>query len=233
MNAELPAADQIADAIRRWRREAGGTLVVAIDGHGAAGKSLLAEAVGGPLTASLIHLDDFFREAGSTATPGESPMAAYYDWQRLRREVLEPLRGGERASFRAFDWERNGYLPDLVIVEPAELILLEGVSSTVGVLSDLVDRTVLVVTPESERVARLRDRIADEVWDDAWLAAERSYFAERPESWFDLVVSGSAAPRQTRSSEGGRSSGADTVCGVPGSVSVQSANASASRPPCS
>jgi uridine kinase len=233
MNTERPAADQVAEAIRGWRREAGGVLVVAIDGHGAAGKSLLAETVAGRLAASLIRLDDFFRAAGSTAAPGESPMAAYYDWQRLRREALEPLRRGERTSFRAFDWQRNGYLRELISVEPAELILLEGVSATVAVLSDLVDRTILVLTPESERFARLHDRIADEAWDDAWLAAERSYFAERPASWFDLVVSGSAAPRHTSSSEGGRSSGAGTVCGVPGSVSAQSAKASASRPACS
>jgi uridine kinase len=196
MRTELPAARQIVDAISGWRREAGATLVVAIDGHGAAGKSALAEAVGALLVASLVHVDHFFREAGSTGAAGGSPMAAYYDWQRLRREALGPLRRGERASFRAFDWERNGYLPDPVVVEPAELILVEGVSSTTAALAELVDRTVLVVTPESERVARLHERIADAVWDDAWLTAERGYFAARHESWFDLVVSGSAASQR-------------------------------------
>jgi len=193
VRSELPAARQVVDAIGGWRREASARLVVAIDGHGAAGKSALAEAVGTLLVASLIHVDHFFREAGATGVAGESPMAAYYDWPRLRREALGPLRRGERASFRAFDWERDGYLPDPVVVEPAELILVEGVSSSTAALAELVDRTVLVVTPESERVARLHDRIADEAWDDAWLTAERRYFAERHESWFDLVVSGSAA----------------------------------------
>jgi uridine kinase len=193
MTDDLPAARQIVDAISGWRLQKGGRLVVAIDGHGAAGKSVLAEAVGRQLAATVVHLDDCFREAGSTAGDGESPMAAYYDWRRLRREVLEPLHRGERASFRAFDWESNGYLPDMVTVEPAELILVEGVSSTAAALIDLIDRSVLVVTPESERVARLHERIGDEVWDDEWLAAERSYFTDRPEAWFDLVVSGSGA----------------------------------------
>jgi uridine kinase len=193
MTADLPAARQIVDAIGDWRLETPGTLVVAIDGHGAAGKSVLADAAGRLLGASLVHVDDFFREAGSTAGAGESPMAAYYDWMRLRRQALEPLRRGERASFRAFDWETNAYLPGQVTVDPAQLILVEGVSSTTASLADLVDRTVLVMTPESERVARLHERIGDEVWDDAWLAAERSYFAARPAGWFDLVVSGSAS----------------------------------------
>jgi uridine kinase len=190
---DLPAARQVVDAISGWQLEKPDQLVVAIDGHGAAGKSVLADAVRGLLSATVVHVDDFFREAGSTAGDGESPMAAYYDWQRLRREVLAPLHSGERVSFRAFDWETNDYLPGVVVVEPAELILVEGVSSTAAALVDLVDRAVLVVTPESERVARLHERIRDEVWDNEWLAAERSYFSERPEGWFDLVVSGSAA----------------------------------------
>jgi len=193
MSGDLPAARQIAAAVNGWRRERPGLLVVAIDGHGAAGKSVLAAAVATLVAATVVHVDDFFRAAGSAAIDGERPMAAYYDWERLRREALEPLRAGRRASFRAFDWKRNDYLPGLTVVEPAELVLLEGVSSTAAALADLVDRTVLVQTPESERVARLHERIADEVWDEEWLAAERRYFSGRPEGWFDLVVSGSAA----------------------------------------
>ncbi len=199
MNTELAAARQIADAIGGWRPEHPGGLVVAIDGHGAAGKSVLAGAAARLLSATVVHVDDFFREAGGPA-PGESesPMAAYYDWERLRSEALEPLRRGDRASFRAFDWERNGYLPGRIVLEPADVVLVEGVSSTTDALADLVDRSVLVLTPEPERVARLHDRIAQEVWDDEWLAAERRYFSRRPAATFDLVVSGSsAASRET------------------------------------
>jgi uridine kinase len=192
MTEGLPAARQIVDAISGWRAGKAGRLVVAIDGHGAAGKSLLAAETGELLGATVVHLDDFFRAAGSAVGEAESPMASYYDWQRLRREALRPLRSGVRASFRAFDWETDGYLPGEVSVEPAAVILVEGVSSTADSLSDLIDRAVLVVTPEPEREMRLHDRIEDAVWDEAWLEAERRYFAERPESWFDLVVSGSA-----------------------------------------
>jgi uridine kinase len=191
MNVELPAARQLVDAVSGWRADRPDPLVVAIDGHGAAGKSVLATVAGELLGAAVVHVDDFFREAGTAA--GESPMAVYYDWERLRREALEPLRGGERGSWRAFDWETNGYLPGLVAVEPAAVVLVEGVSSTAEALINLIDRSVLVVTPEFERATRLHDRIGDEVWDEGWLAAERAYFAQRPVGWFDLVVSGSAA----------------------------------------
>ncbi len=192
MNAQMRAARQLLDAVSGWRADRPDPLVVAIDGHGAAGKSMLATVAGELLGAAVVHVDDFFREAGTATGESESPMAVYYDWERLRREALEPLRGGARGSWRAFDWETNGYLPGLVAVEPTALVLVEGVSSTADALIDLIDRSVLVVTPESERATRLHDRIEDEVWDDGWLAAERAYFAQRPATWFDLVVSGSA-----------------------------------------
>jgi len=193
MSGGLTAARQLVDSIGAWRRGCTGPLVVAIDGHGAAGKSLLAQAAGELLEAAVVHLDDFFREAGTGAGAGESPMAAYYDWQRARREALAPLRAGQRAAWRAFDWETNAYLPELVSVGPATLVLVEGVSATADALADLIDRSVLVVTPQPERIERLHERIDEAVWDEAWLAAEGAYFAERPAAWFDLVVSGSAA----------------------------------------
>jgi uridine kinase len=195
----LPAARQLVDAISGWRLAKPDRLTVAIDGHGAAGKSVLAGVVSELLATTVVHVDDFFREAASDGIgvePGErataGAMAAYYDWERLRREALEPLRAGGRASFSAFDWETNAYLPGVVVAEPAGVILVEGVSSTADAVADLIDRTVLVVTPESERVMRLHERVVDEAWDEQWLAAERRYFAERPGHWFDLVVSGSA-----------------------------------------
>jgi uridine kinase len=158
---------RIVDAITAWRRERSGPLVVAIDGHGAAGKSAIAEAVADALAATLVQLDDFFHAA--TAGDGQ-PMSQYYDWRRLRREALEPALTGDRS-----------------------VVIVEGVSASAPALADLVTRNVLVQTPEPERLERLRGRITPEQWDEAWLAAERVYFATRPADSFDLVVSGSAA----------------------------------------
>ena len=119
-------------------------------------------------------------------------MGAYYDWQRLREEALEPLLAGVGASYRAFDWATARFRPQMVHVGAASLILVEGVCATAPALSDLIDRAVLVQTPEPERLRRLHQRVASAVWDERWLATERLYFATRPREAFDLVVSGSA-----------------------------------------
>ena len=62
-------------------------LVLAIDGHGAAGKSTIAGAVARATGAALVHTDDFFRTPTVRPHPaaaGARAMACYYDWRRLR-----------------------------------------------------------------------------------------------------------------------------------------------------
>jgi uridine kinase len=165
-------------------------LVVAIDGHGASGKSTLAGAVAEATGAALVHTDDFFLAPSGHA--GEPlPLRAYYDWQRLRAEALGPLRTGRAAAFRPFDWDGGRGRGAEVTVRPGPVILVEGVFSAAPELSDLVDRSVFVDTPPEERLRRLRRLIRPDEWDAGWLAAEQAYFDRvRPPASFDLVVPG-------------------------------------------
>ena len=181
------AARRIIQASGRWQAARPGVLVVAIDGHGGAGKSTIAAAVAEATGAALVHTDDFFQQP-----PARPALAEYYDWRRIRAQALDPLKAGRRATFRRFDWERRqGLDGTTVTVKPAALIVLEGVLSAAPELSDLVDRSVLVGTPEPERLRRLRARLTSDEWDPDWLIAEQAYFdGIRPASSFDLLVSG-------------------------------------------
>jgi uridine kinase len=182
------AARRVISAAAGWRAGHGAqVLVIALDGHGAAGKSTIAAAVAESTGATLVHTDDFF----DPAAPREPGLSGYYDWRRLRAEALEPLRAGHAAEFRRFDWERGRGLDGIVRVTPGPLIVLEGVFAASPELSDLVDRSVFVDTPEPERLRRLRDQTTPSEWDDEWLKAEQAYFGLiRPPFSFDLIVSG-------------------------------------------
>lgn len=189
------AARRVAAAAARWRAAHSGVLVLAIDGHGGAGKTTIADAVAAATGAALVHTDDFFQQL-SRPRPAVQQLGEYYDWRRLRTEALEPLRARRPAAFRRFDWSSGRGLGGTVTVAPSELIVVEGVFSAAAELSGLVNRSVFVDTPEPERLRRLRARISPQEWDDDWLAAERAYFATaRPPRSFDLVVPGTAAPR--------------------------------------
>lgn len=194
-----PAAQQIAAAIGGWLAETAGAqvvppaplvgspaplvvsptplvpLVVAIDGHGAAGKTTIAAELAVALGAKVVHTDDYFYEAAEGGDP--RPMAQYYAWELLREEALEPaIRSSREAAGSG-----GG---------ASAVILVEGVSSAAPALADLISRAVFVQTPEPVRLARLHERISDEEWDEEWLYAERLYFASRPPDTFDLVVAG-------------------------------------------
>jgi uridine kinase len=185
------AARQVITALTAWRAAQSGVLVVAIDGHGTAGKSTLADSIADAAGAALVHTDDFFQQL-PTAAAGQ-PLSQYYDWRRIRAQALEPLRARRGAVFRRFDWSRGAGLDGVVTVAPADLILLEGVFSAAPELSDLVDRSVFVDTPEHERLRRLRARVVPADWDPDWLLAEQSYFGlTRPIASFDLIVSGTS-----------------------------------------
>lgn len=182
---------QVVDAVGRWRADLPGVLVVAIDGHGGAGKSAIAAAVAATVAATsgpaaVVHTDDFFTPAIAGAA-----MRQYYDWRRIRTEALAPLRAGRRATFAPFDWTAGHGVTGSVTVEPADVVLLEGVFAAAPELADLVDRSILVDTPAPERLRRLHARIPDDEWDEGWLAAEREYFGHvRPPESFCLVVPG-------------------------------------------
>jgi uridine kinase len=203
------AARRVISAAAGWRAaHDADVLVLAIDGHGAAGKSTIAAAVAEATRAALVHTDDFFDPGPEPGGPhrsrlgvpaGGSPpieqaLSGYYDWRRLRAQALEPLRAGRGAAFRRFDWERGSGLNGTVTVAPSALILLEGVFSAAPELSDLVDRAVFVDTRSRERLRRLRALVTPEEWDDDWLIAEQAYFdVIRPPSSFDLIVPGTSA----------------------------------------
>lgn len=98
-----------------------GFALVAIDGLGGAGKSTLARALQADLAAVIIvQMDDFYRPMLERRREQLSPVEGFdqfFDWQRLRDEVLAPLRAGRTAHFRPYDWDRGTILSREIAVE--------------------------------------------------------------------------------------------------------------------
>lgn len=168
--------------------------VIGIDGHSAAGKSTLAAELAAEFGhVALVRGDDFYRimDEGERARLDPAHGADhYYDWQRLRDEVLRPLRGGRRAAFHPYDWDTNRLSDRLTMIEPAAVVIVEGLFVSRPELRQLIDLSVLVTADAASRERRQRDRAdASSAWLQRWEAAEQWYFHHvRPPESFDVVL---------------------------------------------
>jgi uridine kinase len=111
------AADRVLGAAARWRAAGTsppGVTILAIDGHGAAGKSTIAEAIATATGAALVHTDDFFlahpaQLPRSARPPGSGPPprpALPGQPARAGRPVLPGRPPSVPAMADYYDWRR-------------------------------------------------------------------------------------------------------------------------------
>lgn len=191
----------LVERIDGGRRDRTAPLVVALDGRSGAGKSTLARFVADAVGAGVVDGDDFYAGgSGETwdAMTAVEKVAHVIDWRR-QRPVLEALRRGEAASYQPYDWDddaNDGLAPHVVAVEPAPVVILDGVYSARPELADLLDLRVLLDTDDEVRRAQLLARQGDlyrAEWEARWAEAELHYFGTvMPPGAFDLVL---CAPR--------------------------------------
>ncbi len=167
-------------------------VLVGVDGRSGAGKSTFCAALAAASCARLIEGDAFY--AGGIELRGdtaEQRAQACIDRPKLRG-VLESLKSGRAATFRAFDWEAfDGRLSDETLtIQPAEIVIVEGVYACHPDFADLLDIRLLLVVAEPVRERRLLQREGKiGPWERQWHEAEDWYFANLASAdTFDLVI---------------------------------------------
>jgi uridine kinase len=170
----------IGDILARVHPVTGLPFVVAIDGPGGSGKSTLAgeivAAYNGP--AAVVEGDDFYADLDDgyrADLDAEGGYREYFDWQRLRDQVLVPARQGRPVNYQRYDWN-HARLGDWSTVPRVELLLVEGVYSSRPELRQYADLVLWVTTPVEERVRRQLERGQNQgIWIKRWMAAENYY----------------------------------------------------------
>jgi uridine kinase len=155
----------------------GGGRLVCLDGPAGSGKTTLAEAFQAP----VVHMDDLFE--GWSGLPR---IDAQLDG------LLGPLSEGRAGSYRRYDWLAGEYA-ETVAVEPAPLLVLEGVGSGARRFESLQTVLVWVEAPYDVRLRRGLERDGDAFaphWEQ-WAADEQELFArEQTRQRADVVVDG-------------------------------------------
>jgi uridine kinase len=153
-------------------------VLVGIGGHGGAGKSTLAGALAG---AQVVPTDAFWD-------------GSWFDLERLRRDVVQPLLRGETARFAVYDWAARAPGGERQ-VEPAGVVVIEGVCALHRTLRDAYDIRVWVEAPRELCLARglARDgEGARSLWEERWRPSEERYVErDDPVPTAHVIVDGS------------------------------------------
>ncbi|MFY1672825.1 hypothetical protein ACN27G_23155 [Plantactinospora sp. WMMB334] len=118
-------------------------------------------------------------------------------WHRLDEWVLAPLRAGLPGRYRRYDWTRGRFGDDWIVVPPAPVLVLEGVSSARSAVAAELTLGVFVTAPAELCRARTlaRDGAALLPQLDTWRRGERAHFAaDRTAERAERVVDGAAVP---------------------------------------
>jgi uridine kinase len=191
--------DRVVRAIAGAARD--GFALVSIDGPGGSGKSTLAAEVAerlGPGRAAVVQGDDFYRPMAVEDRLLLSPQQGYdqyFDWQRLRDQVLVPLASGSAGQYQRYDW-LTGELAagEVHQVSRSVAVIVEGVYTARPELAGFYDLTIWVDAPRGVCMRRLAERGHDHGpgnWNERWRASEEYYIAAtQPGIRLDMVVRG-------------------------------------------
>ena len=184
------ARKAIADALDAQSEH---PVLVSVDGHSAAGKSTVATTLASDFNAAVVAGDHFYRVMSEPDRARLTPVEGadrYYDWQRMDAEALGPLADGLPATFRPYDWSTGELSEETYHIQPASVVIVEGLFVSRPELRHHYAVMILVVTDSSRRWQRQLARAdATPEWLQRWDDAEQHHLAAvSPTQDFDVVV---------------------------------------------
>jgi len=186
--AQVPVAEVAREVLRmaRSRRTTlGAGRLICVEGPGGSGKTTLATALLGlEPGARVVHMDDLYAGWSGLGTVADQ-----------LETLLSPLAAGSAGSYRRYDWHAQAFA-ETVVVDPVELLVLEGVGCGARRYAALTTVLVWVWVPAELRLARglERDGLALAPQWGAWMRSEDALWAlEDPASRADVVVDGTGA----------------------------------------
>lgn len=159
-------------------KEKKGSVLLAIDGRCASGKTTLAKSLGEYFNASVVQMDDFFlrpeqRTPERLQTPGEN-----VDHERFLSKVLLPLSEKKGATYKPFDC-KLGCLSGEKHVPYSTVIIVEGSYSCHEKLWGYYDLHVFKTIDPKEQLERIALRNGSEAlkaFQNKWIPLEEAYF---------------------------------------------------------
>ena len=154
------------------------SILVAIDGPCASGKTTLAESLSRRLACPVIHMDHFFLRPEQRTPERLAEPGGNFDRERFTAEVLAPLREGRSFAYRPFVCSAMS-LGEPIEVQRSPVILIEGSYSCHPNLRQAYDLRLYTSVSSEEQEKRLLLREGEAklaVFKAKWIPLEEAYF---------------------------------------------------------
>lgn len=154
------------------------TLLLAIDGRCAAGKTSLAAHLAELCDCNVIHMDHFFLRPEQRTIERLQQAGGNVDYERFLLEVLTPLYEKRAFSYRPFNCHKQE-LGEPIFIPYKTFTIVEGSYSCHPVLKDYYDLSVFLNVDAAEQIRRIRRRNgADsvQIFQERWIPMEEHYF---------------------------------------------------------
>lgn len=154
--------------------------IIAIDGRCASGKTTLAALLKEKTGCNVIHADHFFLRKEQRTQQRLEEAGGNIDFERLRDEVLLPLRRNGSCSYRKFDCKSMSLSEEEIVVKANPLTVVEGSYSCHPELWDFYDLRIFLSVGADEQAKRIERRNgvdAATMFRERWIPLEEKYFA--------------------------------------------------------
>lgn len=178
----------------------GQSVLVGIDGGAGAGKTTFAQLLADRIRpsetpVSVVHTDLIYRPMAERwiGPIDDMPIGYDLDWERLRDQVILPLKAGRTARFQLYDWVADR-LNEWVQIGVGGVTIIDGVFTIRNELAHYYDLHLWFSCPREFRVRRLLNRGDTSPAElECWFPIEEPYVAaQAPEKLAHLVIDGGA-----------------------------------------
>lgn len=152
--------------------------IVSIDGMCASGKTTLSKLLGDILDAPVYHMDDFFLPPVKRTRERLSEAGGNVDYERFKKDVLNPLLLKKPFSFQPFDCSKMDF-GEPILSQSAPLSIVEGSYACHPTLESDYDLKIFLSIDPELQLERIRARNGDrmlERFKNEWIPMENRYF---------------------------------------------------------
>ena len=168
-------------------------MIIAIDGRPGSGKTTLAIQLEKALKAQAIYLDEFFipQEQWPIDQTPRFPFF-YFRYQEFLNGI-KVLAAGKSFSYFSYDWQTNAVSKEPTIINPAKIIIVEGVSALNKELAGLYYKRIWVASDNETEWKTIEERESGknvDLWKQIYLPSVDLYCKQRPWESADIIYAG-------------------------------------------